>query len=213
MAHIASIEQAREERMFGGIARFRSGAFPLDQLRAECSGVNPNGSRWKPVKVDGKRQCKPDQLLEFRAGRGCAPSRALSPATGLFLGLLGGVAMTLLFARGITSRIAGCNATWRGWPGGAPDRLAGRDEIGALNQGLIRVAEMLRRKGVALENALHGIAEVDRDGGYLWVNKTYAEMAASSSQATRRPRLCHGAARGPGESGGSHRADANEWAS
>ena len=35
LSQIASIEQAREELMFGGIARFQSGALPLDRLRTE----------------------------------------------------------------------------------------------------------------------------------------------------------------------------------
>jgi signal transduction histidine kinase len=62
------------------------------------------------------------------------------------------------------------------------------------------VAETLRRKGVVLENALHGIAEIDPSGRYLWLNRTYAEMAGCSQshkpadigatvQADDRPRV------------------------
>ena len=69
-----------------------------------------------------------------------------------------------------------------------------------MNEGLMVVAEKLRRRGVALENALHGIAEVDASGRYLWLNKTFAEMAgcsqiykpahlASSVQPEDRPRV------------------------
>jgi signal transduction histidine kinase/CheY-like chemotaxis protein len=78
--------------------------------------------------------------------------------------------------------------------------VAGQDEIGALNEGLTQVAEALRRKGLALENAPDGIAEVNAGGGYLWMNQTYAGLAgrsrlyspasiASTVQAEDRPRV------------------------
>jgi signal transduction histidine kinase/CheY-like chemotaxis protein/HPt (histidine-containing phosphotransfer) domain-containing protein len=181
MVRIGAIELAREERMFGGIARFRSGAFPLDQLREELLRVdrerqeienllismeNDNANRTRLVRA---------QVASLRGELGAVTG------VGMFCGLLGGVAMTLLFARGISNRLAGVQRNLaRLANGSAPERLAGRDEIGALNQGLLRVAEVLRRKGLALDNALHGIAEVDAAGRYLWVNKTYAEMAGCS---------------------------------
>jgi signal transduction histidine kinase/DNA-binding response OmpR family regulator len=117
----------------------------------------------------------------------------------LFFGLLGGVGMTLLFARGITRRIGRVQWNLARLPGGAlPESLAGCDEIGALNKGLLQVAKALRRKDVALENAPQGIAEVDAGGTYLWMNKAYrtvqggssndqAASIASSVQAEDRP--------------------------
>jgi signal transduction histidine kinase/DNA-binding response OmpR family regulator len=201
MVRISAIEQAREERMFGGMARFRSGAFPLDQLRAEVLGVESERqeieSLLTSIEGDNARRTR---LLRGQAASVRAELGAIT-GVGMFLGLLGGVAMMLLFARGISGRIASVQRNLaRLADGSAPERLAGSDEIGALNQGLLRVAEVLRRKGLALDNALHGIAEVDAAGRYLWVNKTYAEMAGCSSldkptdiaatvQAEDRPRV------------------------
>ena len=71
--------------------------------------------------------------------------------------------MTLLFARGITSRIAGCRATWRGWPAAPfPTLWLGAMKSGALNRGAHRGGRRCcGEKALALENALHGIAEVN----------------------------------------------------
>jgi signal transduction histidine kinase/CheY-like chemotaxis protein/CHASE3 domain sensor protein/HPt (histidine-containing phosphotransfer) domain-containing protein len=181
LSQIAAIERTREERMFGGVARFRSDAFPWDQLRAAIGEVEDERRQMddllKAMDSDNTRQLEAS-LSRVRALR--ARQRAITGVC-LFLGLLGGVAMTLLFARGITGRIASLQRNVARLAGGAaPDHLSGRDEIAALNQGLLGVAEVLRRKGVALENALHGIAEVGSDGRYLWLNKVYAELAGCS---------------------------------
>jgi signal transduction histidine kinase/CheY-like chemotaxis protein/HPt (histidine-containing phosphotransfer) domain-containing protein len=146
MARIASIQQAREERMFGGIARFRSGAFPLDQLRGELlrgeSERQQMDSLLKSMESDSANQMR---LLEIQAARLRVEQGAVT-GLGLFFGLLGCIALPLLFARGIGTRIAGPQRNVaRLATGAAAERLDGRDEIGALYQGLIRVTEMLRR--------------------------------------------------------------------
>ena len=178
MARIASLEQAREERLFGGIARFQSGDLPFDQLRAEVLGVETGRKQLqdllKSMESDNAYQIGLflSQAAALRAKQGVVTG------VGLLLGLLGGVAMTLFLAQRITTRIARVQRNVaRIAAGSAPDRLAGRDQIGALNEGLIGVVEILRRQGVALENALHGIAEVDASGRYLWLNTIYAERA------------------------------------
>ncbi len=169
MADMAAIEQAREERMFGGIARFRSRDFPLDQLRGELlrgeTERQQMESRLQSMERDNAQQT---ELLENQVARLRAEQGAVT-GLGLFLGLLGGLALPLLFTRGISSRIASLqrNVARLATGGAAAEHLDGRDEIGALNQGLIRVAEVLRRsppaaqKGAALDNALDGMADIN----------------------------------------------------
>jgi signal transduction histidine kinase/DNA-binding response OmpR family regulator len=181
LAQVASIESAREERMFGGLARFRNDVFPWDQLRVAVSEVEA-----QRLQMEGLLRAMDDKntlLLEASLSRAHSLRAEQGAITGicLFLGLLGGVAMSLLFARGITGRIAILERNVAAITvGAAPDPLAGLDEIGSLNEGLRGVAELLRRKEVALENALHGIAEIGSDGRCLWLNKMYAEMTGCS---------------------------------
>ena len=178
LARIASIEQAREERIFGGIARFQSGALPLVPLRAELLQAEAERQQMEGVLKSLER----DNANQLGALLGQAARLRAEQATltgmCLFLGLLGGVATTFLFAQGITSRIAAVQRNLaRLAAQAAPETLAGRDEIGALNE---LVAEILRRKSLALDNALDGVAEVDSTGRYLWLNRSYAEMAGCS---------------------------------
>ncbi len=181
LSRIASIEHVREERMFGDIARFRLGLLPASQLRDDLQAVEAGRSQMavllKGMEQDNARQV--EALLQ-RVDATRAEQSAITSLC-LFFGLLGGVAMTLLFTRGITSRIDRLQRNLARLPGGAiPEPLAGRDEIGALNEGLIQAADALRHKSVALENAPYGIAEVNADGGYLWMNPTYGIMAGCS---------------------------------
>jgi signal transduction histidine kinase/DNA-binding response OmpR family regulator/CHASE3 domain sensor protein len=181
LAQIAVLDQAREERLFGGVARFRSGDLAWGELRTLLQGGEAEQGQmeeqFRKMEQDNSRQ------LDVYFGRVNALHRQQTVITGICLifGLLGGATMTLLFARGITSRIQQLRWNTDRLAAGAPlDPLSGHDEIGSLNGGLLRVAEVLRRKGVALENTLHGIAEVDASGRYLWLNKAYAEMAGCS---------------------------------
>jgi signal transduction histidine kinase/DNA-binding response OmpR family regulator/CHASE3 domain sensor protein len=178
LAQIASIEHAREERMFGDIARFRMATLPWDELRTGLGKVETGWLQMEDL-LKAMEQDNAGQIeIAFRRTEELRAQQSAITGICLCLGLVGGVAMTLLFARGITSRIDRLQRNLARLPSGAiPEPLAGRDEIGELNEGLIQVAEALRRKGVALENALHGIAEVNADGGYLWMNKTYGTMA------------------------------------
>jgi len=181
LAQIALIEQAREERMFGATERTRAGILSRQQLREELGGAEQARSRMEELlkAIESENTRRLGTLLgRVNSLRG--QQRGIT-GTCLVLGLLGGVGMTLLFARGITNRVASLQRNVDRLAAGAvPVHLPGRDEIAALNDGLLVVAEALRRKGVALENALHGIAEVGADGRYLWLNKIYAEMAGCS---------------------------------
>jgi signal transduction histidine kinase/DNA-binding response OmpR family regulator len=181
LLEIASLQHARVERMFGATAEFREGALKQDQLRAEVSEVENQRSQMEDL-LTLMEQDNTRQVKTFFGGVDALRSQQ-SVFTGicLFFGLAGGAAMTLLFARGITNRIGRLQRNVAHVAsGGTPEPVAGRDEIGTLNEGLIRVAEVLRRKGVALENVPHGIAEVDADGRYLWLNKAYSGMAGCS---------------------------------
>ncbi|MGA2881600.1 MAG: ATP-binding protein [Bryobacteraceae bacterium] len=198
---IAAIGHAHEERMFGDIARFRAGVLRWDQVRSGLREVETERLQMedllKLIEQDNTRQ------LEILSGRVDTLRAQQSGFSGvcLIFGLAGGLAMTLLFARGITNRLGQLRRNVAHLASGTiPEALTGLDEIGALNEGLIQVAEILRRKGVALENVLHGIAEVDADGRYVWLNKSYAEMAgfagistppdiATTVQAEDRPRV------------------------
>jgi signal transduction histidine kinase/DNA-binding NarL/FixJ family response regulator len=178
---VAALEHARVERMFGDFARFRSGALPQDQFRSAVIQVEAERGKKEELlqlmERDNARQLDlfRGKVEQLRAEQGAITGMCL------FFGLLGGAATTLLFAQGITSRIAHVQRNVvQLASGAAPRQLAGQDEIGALNAGLMSVAETLRRKGVVLENALHGIAEIDPSGRYLWLNRTYAEMAGCS---------------------------------
>ena len=178
---IAAFEHAHEERMFGDIARFRSGELQWGQLGPGLSEVEANRLQIENLlqlmEQDNARQSQVyvEQLGALRGQQ--------SAITGicLCLGLLGGVATTLLFARGITGRVGQLQRNVaRLAVGEAPEGLAGGDEIGVLNGGLIQVSDLLRRKDVALGNVPLGIAEFDADGRCLWVNKSFSEMTGYS---------------------------------
>jgi signal transduction histidine kinase/DNA-binding NarL/FixJ family response regulator len=207
LTEIAALEHTREERLFGDIARFRLGVLPWDELRASLTGVETQRLRMEDL-LQSMEQDNARQLeMAVRLQEALRGQQAAITGICLFIGLLGGVAMTLLFARGITRRVDRLQRNLALLPSGVtPEAVAGRDEIGALNEGLIQVAEALRRKGVALENALHGIAEVNADGGYLWMNATYGALAggsrtyrpstiASTLQLEDRPRMQEAIAR------------------
>jgi signal transduction histidine kinase/CheY-like chemotaxis protein/HPt (histidine-containing phosphotransfer) domain-containing protein/CHASE3 domain sensor protein len=181
LSRIASIEHAREERVFGGVARFRAHAFPLDQLRSALHDVE--GQRHaiddslKTMENDNTRQLE----AALRRVEALRSRQAYMTAICLFWGLLAGLAMTALFAHGITRRLNQLRRNLERAASGSPlEDLPGRDEIGALNQGLARLGEVLRRRRVVLENALHGIAEIDPQGRYVWLNQAYADMTGSS---------------------------------
>jgi signal transduction histidine kinase/DNA-binding response OmpR family regulator len=177
LTQIAFIEQAREELMFGAIARFQSGALPLERLRAEVLSVENQRRQMEGV-LKGMENDNTNQIRTFLSqAAGLRVEQGAWTGICLFIALLGGVAMTHLFARAITSRVACVQRNLaRLAAETALDRLAGRDEIGALNEGLILVAEILRRKGVALDHALHGIADVVQPEDWPRVEEAIAQM-------------------------------------
>lgn len=108
----------------------------------------------------------------------------LRAATGICMvfGVAGGIVISLLFATGIANRIGKLqdNVSWLATGGVLEPLPCSRDEIGALSEGVARTAEILRQRTGALENGLHGNAQVDHAGRYLSFNKAYAEIASLS---------------------------------
>jgi signal transduction histidine kinase/CheY-like chemotaxis protein/PAS domain-containing protein/HPt (histidine-containing phosphotransfer) domain-containing protein len=181
LAQIASIGHAHEERLFGDMARFRSGVLPWDQLRTGLGEVEAERLQMENLltSVDQDNSLRLETALN--RVRALRVQQSVFSGMCLVFGLAGGLSMTLLFARGITGRLGQLQRNFAHVAArSAPESIQGCDEIGQLNAGLMRVAEALERKDVALENVLHGIAEVDAGGRYLWLNKSFSEIAGCS---------------------------------
>jgi len=177
LSQIAALEQAREELMFGAIARFRSGALPLDRLHAEVLGVEDQRQQIEGV-LKWMENDNSNQIRTFLSqAAGWRVEQGAWTGICLVLVLLDGVAMTFLFARGITSRITCVQLNLARLAAETTlERLAGRDEIGTLNEGLIRMAGILLRKSVALDNALHGIATAEQPEDWPRMGEAIAQM-------------------------------------
>jgi signal transduction histidine kinase/DNA-binding response OmpR family regulator len=176
LASISSFENGREERMFGDMARLRSHILSRERMLAELQSVQETRLQIQNllefIAQDNRRR------LERSRGRveWLRSQQSAIIATCLLGGLVGGVAMSLLFARGITGRVALLQRNMARLDAGVePEAVAGRDEIAVLNQGVLHVAGVLRRKTLVLDQALHGIAQVDGAGQCVWCNKVFAE--------------------------------------
>ena len=178
LAQIGDLENAREERMFGDMARFRSGILSNAQLQFELTIVQQDRAQIR--KLLKLMETDNDQRLAQQRARVQSLRAQQAALTGLCLlfGLVGGTAMTLLFARGISGRIGRLQRNIARLPAGvAPEPIGGHDEIADLNAGLVRIAGVIHQNRTVLEGAPHGIAEVDARGRYLWTNQRYAELA------------------------------------
>jgi PAS domain S-box-containing protein len=182
VSDIAALERWRVEQIFSATARFRSGALPEQALRAAIRAKEAERTQIDRA-MDGM-QVDQTRLLEAQSQAVARLRMELRATTGIcvFLGVVGGVVISILFASGITNRILKLQANVsRLATGGVLELLPkGRDEIGALSEGLAQTAEVLRQKTGALENALHGIAQVDPAGRYLSFNKAYGQIASLS---------------------------------
>ncbi len=179
---IAAIQRSRVEHIFAATTRFQSGALPPEALRATLHAKETERIQMESVlramadtqkRLHEARSLHLDMLrLELRATTGFC----------LFFGVVGGVGISLLFASGITNRVRMLQQNVARLAAGGPlDPLPeGRDEIGALSADVARTAEILRQRAGALENALHGIAQVDAAGRYVSFNKAFAELASFS---------------------------------
>ncbi len=179
VAQLAALQRSRLELIFSATARFQSGALSPEALRAALRAKE--AERIQMESVLGMMQNEQRRLLEVQSREVERLHMELRATTGIcgFFGVVGGVVISWLFASGITHRIGKLQVNMsRLATGGELELLpGGRDEIGALSEGVARTAELLRQRTGALENALHGIAQVDQAGRYLSFNKKYAELA------------------------------------
>lgn len=181
VSELAALERSRVEQVFSATARFQSGALPPEALRATLRAKETE--RLKMESVMGAIEDQQRSLLQDQSRNVDRLRRDLRATTGVcvVLGVVGGIVISLLFASGITNRIGKLQANVSRLATGATlEPLAGRDEIGVLSNGLAQTAEVLRQRTGALENALHGVAQVDQAGRYLSFNKAYADIASLS---------------------------------
>jgi signal transduction histidine kinase/DNA-binding response OmpR family regulator len=181
LSEIEALERSRVERIFGDTDGFRAHTLPWDDLGNSLKAGDAERMEMERLftTMEEANTRAADAYLQH-AGQ-LRPRQNASLAIGLFLGIVGGVAMTLLFAHGITSRIEKLRENVARLGAGADiEALPGRDEIGTLSEGLVQIARILGQQRAALDSALDGIAEVDGQGRYLWLNKAYAEIAGLS---------------------------------
>ena len=187
LTEIAALERWRVEYFFGAMAQFRSGALPPAALQAELQAMD--AKRAQMEKLMQAMKTHQERSLETQLGDVDRLHTELRITTGIFaiFGVLGGVLVSLLFASGITHRVAMLQASVSHLATGGDLKTlpGGRDEIGALSDSVARAADVLRQKTAALENALHGIARVDQSGCYLSFNQAYAEIANLSDAEAR----------------------------
>jgi signal transduction histidine kinase/DNA-binding response OmpR family regulator len=178
LAEVEALERSRVERIFGDTDGFRSHTLPWDDLgRSLMAGEAERMGMESILKTMQDANTRAVDVYLNRAGQLRARRNSIL-GIGLFLGVAGGVAMLLLSAQGITSRIRGLAGNIAQLAAGTRiDALPGRDEIGTLSAGLVQIARILQQQRVALESARDGIAEVDGQGRYRWLNKAYAEIA------------------------------------
>lgn len=182
ISEIAALGRWSVEQSLSTAARFQSGALSPEALRAAIRAKE--AERLQLDSAMDRMLGEQRRLLNIQARDVERLHLELRATTGIcvFFGVVGGIVISLMFASGITNRIGKLQANVsRLATGGALEPLpGGRDEIGVLSEGVAQTAEVLRQRTGALENALHGIAQVDSDGRYLSFNKAYAEIASLS---------------------------------
>ncbi len=190
LGQVAALERLRIERIFGNTARFRSRDLPWGQLRVALNAAEAERLELERI-LNTMEETNTGAITAYLGRVNALRGRQNGIMTiCVFFGIAGGLAMTLLFAHGITGRIGKLHKNIaelsRGGVNIAP--LHGWDEIGVLNDGLLQIERLLQHRRTALESALHGIAEVDSLGRYVWFNKAYGEIAGVS-EVYRPPSL------------------------
>jgi PAS domain S-box-containing protein len=179
LGQLAVLQRSRIEWIFVTTEQFRSGRMSWDELRSAISVCEAERLRMESVlhSMLGEEE----RLRGVHLRRAAILRAELSSTTVgcVFFGVVGGMAISLLFASGITKRIGSLQRyVVQLAGGGALTPLpGGGDEIGALSDGMSRAAGILRRRREILENALHGIALASAAGGYVSFNKAYAALA------------------------------------
>jgi PAS domain S-box-containing protein len=176
---VGALHRARMAEISRAVARFRPAVLSTKELIRSSTGANET----RRIEMAGVLDAMEGDERELReAGRRMAGHRRsqLRAATLIFglTGVLGGALISLLFASGITGRIERLGRNVARLKSGRPLAFLpeGKDEIGALGEGLTAAAELLDHRAAALENALHGIAQADASGHYISFNKAFGEL-------------------------------------
>jgi signal transduction histidine kinase/CheY-like chemotaxis protein/HPt (histidine-containing phosphotransfer) domain-containing protein len=186
LTQVAALERARVELVFKDTARLRAHALPWSGLGSALDAAEAGRLQIERIlkSMEGDNARSIGECLVRVNDLRARQSGIL--AICLVLGVAGGVTMTVLFAQGITGRIEKLRGNIEQLGAGADiEALPGHDEIGTLGAGLVQIARILGQQRAALESALDGIAEVDGQGRYRWLNKAYAEIAGLTG--TYRP--------------------------
>ena len=178
LAEIEKLKQSRVERIFGDADGFRSHTLLWHAIgRSLIAGEVERMGMERSLKAMLDANTRAVDAYLDRAGK-LRDRRNGILGLGLLLGVIGTAVMLGLSAQGITSRIRILQANIAHVSTGTRiDSLPGKDEIGSLSAGLVQIARVLGQQRVALESALDGIAEVDGQGHYRWLNKAFAEIA------------------------------------
>jgi signal transduction histidine kinase len=187
LAQAAALERSRVERIVKQTLRFGSESSPRDNLVFSLEAAETERLALERI-LEGMHAANGGAIGAYLVRVDQLRGRQNGIMTiCVFFGIAGGVIMTLLFAQGITGRVGKIQENIAQIAAGTGlDRLLGRDEIGALSDGLVAIERLISQQRAALEHAPSGIAEVDGLGCYRWTNRAYAKMAGLSE--VYRPR-------------------------
>lgn len=178
LREIDALQRGRVEMIFEAVAQFRAGVSSPEERRNEALSAERERARMETL-IDAML-AEQQRITEERAARVQTLRASLSRVIGICAigGLAGGCFISALFASGITSRIERLKTNLARLATGEAlnPNPVGRDEIGLLNEGIIRTSETLRIKTSALENALQGIAQADASGWLVSFNKACADL-------------------------------------
>ena len=175
---IEELQRKRTEAIFVDLAKFRAGMLLVEGRREGV--LKSEHERGEMEALIATMLVEEKRVLDQRTARVQSLRSRLTAVIGIcaFGGVTGGSIIWMLFASGITARIARLKRNVGKLAAGAPldSSSNGRDEIGSLNEGLVAAAEVLRTKTNALENALQGIAQADSSGRLISFNRACAEL-------------------------------------
>ena len=181
LAQVAALERSRVETIFGETIRFRSQPPPLEEMRTLLHAAESERLELEVI-LRSMREANQGSVDAYmaRVNELRGQQNGIMTICVLF-GVVGGAIMTVLFAHGITGRIGKIQGNIaRIVTGAAVHPLRGADEIGGLNAGMLQVERSMAQQRAALETAPGGIAEVDGQGRYRWLNKAYRDVAGMS---------------------------------
>jgi signal transduction histidine kinase/CheY-like chemotaxis protein len=187
LSEIAEFHRARAERVHATVDRFRNGELSPSIL-AETFRAAEN-DRLRMDRLIGAMLDDEKSVLNVRVQRMQALRARMRAVIGIFVfvGVLGGVIISVLFASGITSRIGRLAENVAKLAQGCPldPGPGGGDEIGLLGRGIAGAAEILSQKTAAFENALHGFAQA-KDAA-VSANQAKTAFLAKISHDIRTP--------------------------